>query len=110
QVTAQESLSGIVAIYHGAQLLGEAVPGNHAPGSGSGTFQVVGSTGGDIIQNQVLGHTAAQQADNILPHGSAGHIAGILIRQIHGITAGLATGNNADLMNRVVGGAAVTGD
>ena len=55
-------------------------------------------------------HAAAQQADDVLVHGGAGDVAGLLVRQVHGVAAGGAAGDDADLMHRVMGGAEIAGD
>src|SRR5699024_1048385 len=103
EVTAQEGLARVGAVNHRAQPLGEAVPGDHGPGGGGGPLQIVGSAGGDVVQHQLFGHPAAQQADDVLVHGGAGHIAGVLFRQVHCEAAGRAPGDDADLMDRVMG-------
>ena len=59
QITAQESLLLRGAIDHGAQALREAVAGDHLAGDVGGLLQIVGGTGGDVIQDQLLGHAAA---------------------------------------------------
>ena len=110
QITAQEGLVLVGAVHHGAQTVREAVARYHGPGRLGGALQIVGSAGGNIVQNQLLGHTAAQQADDVFLHSALGDIAGVLIRQIHGIAAGLPAGNNADLMHRIVRGAEIARD
>ena len=110
KIAPQEGFSRLRAVNHRPHALGEAVPGNHGAGGLGGAFQVVGGACGDIVQHQQLRHAAAQQAHDPLLHGGLGHIAGVLIGQIHGVAARSAPGDNADLVHRVVGGAIPAGN
>ena len=58
----------VAAIDDGAQLLAHAVLGDHGPGDLGGALNVVGGAGGDIVQHQRFGHTAAQQDHQLLLH------------------------------------------
>ena len=110
KVSAKEGFARVGAINHRAHALREAIAGHHGAGGIRGTLQVVGSTGGDIIQHQLLRHTAAQQADNVLVHGGLGHIAGVFFRQIHGKAACRTTRDNADLVHGIMRFAEIAGN
>ena len=99
EVTAQEGFLLRGTVHYGAKTLGEAVAGDHLAGDVGGLLQVVGSTGRDILQDQLLGHTAAQAGHDVLEHLALGHIAAVLLRQIHGIAACLPTGDDSDLVH-----------
>ena len=73
-------------------------------------MQIVGGTSGDIVQHQLLCHTAAQQGDNILKHCRLGDIAGVLFGQIHCVAARTAAGDNANLVHRVMVLAEIAGN
>lgn len=66
--------------------------------------------GGDVPQHHVLGHPAAQQSHDVLEQLVAGAEHLILLGQGDGHTAGLASGHDGDLMDRIMGGQGVHGD
>src|SRR5699024_11392502 len=98
EVTAQEGLLLGGAVDHGAQPLGEAVAGDHLAGDAGGLLQVVGRAGGNVVQDQLFGHTAAQAGDDVLKHLALGDVGAVLLRQVHGVAAGLAAGDDGDLV------------
>ena len=110
EVAAKEGLTGVGAVDDGAEPLREAVARDHGAGGGGGAFQVVGSAGGDIVQHELFGHAAAQQADDVFAHGGLGDVAGVLFGQIHREAAGRAARDDADLVHGVVRLAEVAGD
>ena len=99
QIAAQEGLLLGGAVDHRAQPLGETVLGDHLAGDVGGLLQVVGSTGGDVVQDQLFGHAAAQTGDDILKHLALGDVAAVFFGQVHGVAAGLAAGDNGNLMD-----------
>ena len=65
KVSAKEGFARVGAINHRAHALREAIAGHHGAGGIRGTLQVVGGTGGDIIQPQLLRRTAARYGSGI---------------------------------------------
>lgn len=63
QIAAQEGLLLRGTVHHRAKPLREAVLGDHLAGNVGGLLQIIGSTGGDILQDQLFGHAAAQLAE-----------------------------------------------
>ena len=102
QIPSQKDLALVVAVNHRSQLLAEAIACHHAACCRSRTLQVVGSTGGDIVQNQLLCHTSAQQRDDVFLHLSFADEALILFRQGHGIAACHTAGDDGNLMHLIL--------
>ena len=59
QIPSDEYLIGIIPVGHQAHPGGHAVAGHHGFGDGRGLLDILGSAGGDIVENQFLGHTTA---------------------------------------------------
>ena len=74
QIAAQEGLLLRGAVHHRAEPLREAVLGDHLAGNVGSLLQIIGSTGGDILQNQLFGHAAAQAGNDILEHFAGRYI------------------------------------
>src|SRR5699024_4200854 len=53
----------------------------------------------DVVQNQLLGHTAAQAGNDVLEHLALGDVRAVLLGQVHGVAAGLAARDDGDLMD-----------
>ncbi len=98
-ITAQEGLLLRRTVHHRAQPLGKAVACDHLAGDIGGLLQIVGRAGGDILQNELFGHAAAQAGNDVLKHLALGHIAAILFGQVHGIAACLTARDDGDLMH-----------
>ena len=89
------------AVVDRAQLLAEAVLGDHLSGHVGRSLDVVGRACADVVQRQLLGHAAAQQVDDHLPHLFLGSVALVLFGQRHGEAAGHASRDDGDLMHRI---------
>ena len=99
EVAAQEGLLLRGAVDHRAKALGEAVLGDHLAGDVRRLLQVVGRTGGDVVQDKLLGYAAAQTGHDVLEHLALGDVAAVFLGQIHGVAAGLTAGDDGDLMH-----------
>ena len=65
-------------IRSGRPALGEAVLGDHLAGDVRRLLQVVGRTGGDVVQDKLLGYAAAQTGHDVLEHLALGDVSTIL--------------------------------
>ena len=99
QIAAQEGLLLRGTVHHRAKPLREAVLGDHLAGNVGGLLQIIGSTGGDILQDQLFGHAAAQTGNDILEHFTLCHVAAVFLGQVHGVAASLTTRDNGDLVH-----------
>ena len=99
KIAAKEGLLLRGAVDHRAEALGEAVLGDHLAGDVRGLLQVIGRAGRDVVEDELLGHTAAQTGHNILEHLALGDVAAVLFGQIHGVAACLTAGDDGDLMH-----------
>ena len=67
-------------------------------------MNIAGSAGGNIIKGQLFTGSAAQQTDNAFKQFITGGIGQIFLGQMHGVTAGGTTGNDTDLVHRILRG------
>ena len=103
-IAAQERFAVIAAIGHGAHFPAHAVFRHHRPGDLRSPFNVVAGAGGNIVQGQGFGYTAAKQYHQVFLHFTAGFIRPVFTGQLHGVTARHAAGDDGDFVYRVLGG------
>ena len=95
---------------HRAELVAHAVLSDHAAGDLGGLLDVAGRAGGDVAKDDGLGHASAHGAGHLGLHARGGHVAELLLGQIHGGAAGLGAGDGGDLMHLVALGDVVGDD
>src|SRR5690554_5684716 len=102
--TTQERLFAVGIVLQRAQLLGQTPAGDHIAGQAGGSLDIVGRTGGHTLkaQSQLLGNTATKQATDRAGQVALGVAVLVLFRQEHGDTQCPATGNDTDLIDRVM--------
>ena len=89
-------------IADGAQLLAHTIAHDHVTGDGAGVLDVTGGAGGDIVKEQLLGDSAAQSHNDALEHlGAAAEVLQIFLRTEEGEAAGVAAGDDGDIVDRV---------
>ena len=101
---AHENFAVVVIVADRAHLFAHAVFGYHLMGNGSGLLDVRGCAGGDVLHAKLLCHAAAQGGHDALVHFVAAVAVLVLVGQVQGQTAGLSSGNDGDLLHRVMGG------
>ena len=107
---AQERVAVVGAVGDGPQLVAHAVLGHHGTGDLGGPLDVVGCAGGDVIQHQSLGNTAAQQHHQLFPHLVPALVGPVLRGQVHGIATCHTPRDNGDLVDRILGTAVIGGN
>ena len=84
-----------------AEFFAHAVFGDHFPGDFGGAFNVVGSTGGNIVENQIFGNAPAQKTDNVVKHSRAHQVHFVFFGLIHREAARHAARYNGNVRNGV---------
>ena len=74
---------------------------DHLAGHTGDALNVVGRAGGDVVENQFLGHAAAQQDHQVVFQIAAGITVAVFLGQLHGHAQSAAARDNGDLVHRV---------
>jgi hypothetical protein len=100
-LTAEEGLGVVAAELDGAEPLGHAVLRDHRAGQARGLLDVVGGTGGRVVEDQLLRRAASQHVRQLVQHLVARGGVLVLVRQDHGVAEGAASRQDGDLVDRV---------
>ena len=92
-------LGGIEA--DGTEPVAHTVDGDHVARHVRGLLDVSGGSGGDVVQEDFLGHAPAQGHDDILEHLAPRAIALVVLLAHQREPAGLAAGNDGDVLHRI---------
>ncbi|MCY1378597.1 hypothetical protein D9M69_662470 [compost metagenome] len=82
--TAEENLTFVFGIHHGAQGIGHAITHHHVAGDGCRALEVVGCPGGHLVHEDFFGDAAAKQHADLVQHVVLVVTVAILCRQAHG--------------------------
>ena len=82
------------------EIIAHPVTGDHGPGHTGGSFNIIGSAGGDGAELYLLRRAAAAEGGDLILHLSFAHQVMIaLFLDLHGIAQGAgSTGDNRDLL------------
>ncbi|CAM3884808.1 hypothetical protein MYFR107205_29655 [Mycolicibacterium frederiksbergense] len=89
------------AVADRAELGTHAVFGHHGTGDLGGLLDIGDRTGGRLAEHQFLGGPPAHREDQPRDHLRAGHQALVVLGHRHGVTAGAATRQDGDLVDRL---------
>ena len=101
EVVSKENLS-VSAVVYISQLFGESVFCYHFTCYICCLLYVAGSSDGNIIKLQVFGSTATHASNDVAVHSLLGFKEHIVLRKVHGVSAGSASRNDCNLVNRQV--------
>ena len=102
EVPADEDAVVGAVVEDGAKAVAHAVAHDHVPGNGAGLLDIPGGAGGDIVQKQLFGHSAAQSHDDAFKHLRLGlEVFQILLGSEQGEAACRAPGDDGDIVHRV---------
>ena len=101
-VASEEDLLLTAAVVDRTDQIAHAVLGDHALCHGGRALDVVGGTGGDVVQCELFRNAAAQKDNQIVQHLLTGGIELILLRQAHCEAAGASARDNRDGMHRIL--------
>ena len=100
EIIAQEYVVSLLLVVDRADLLRHAVAHDHMSCDIGRLTNICGSACSDVIQDQLLGNSAAQAHHDLLQHAALGHVHLVFLRQLHGITAGAhSRGNDGNGIN-----------
>ena len=100
-LAAQERLAVAGAELAGAEPLAHPVLGDHAAGDLAGLLDVVGRTGGGLVEDQFLGGPAAEQHGQLVHHLGPADQELVLGRGRRGVAERPAARDDRDLVHRV---------
>ena len=100
--TSQEDFLLTAAVIDRTNHITHTILGNHALGNRGGTFNIIGSAGGNVIHCQLFRYTTAEQYNQIIQHFLLGGIEFFFLRQAHGKAAGTSAGYNGYRMHRIL--------
>ena len=83
---------------------------DHLAGQLGDAFDVVGSAGGDILENDFLSHTAAEEDNQVIAQEVAGIAVAVLAGKLHGDAEGASSRDNAHLVHRIRSGKQLCGE
>jgi hypothetical protein len=86
QISSDKHFIVIAVVIDHADVLGHAVPCYHIPGCLCGLFNIAGSPGGNIAEDNLLRNPAAERYHNVLKHLPFGNKHLIVFRKGHGVT------------------------
>ncbi len=94
---------GVAAVVEGdgAETVAHAVFRHHGTGDGACGLDVAGCAGGDVIQHDLFGHAAAQRRNDALEHLASGVKALILLGAVDRHAAGLAAGDDGNMVHGI---------
>ena len=99
--TPEEDLAFVLAINHRAQRVGHAVTRHHVARHLRRPLEVVRSTGGHLIHEQLFGDTPTEQHGDTAQQIDAVIGITIFFRQLHGQPQRPTTRDDSDLMHRI---------
>ena len=91
----------VVGPLDGAKLLGEAVVEHHLTRDVRGLFDIVGSTGGRVVEHDLFGGTAAHGVRHLIEQLVAGHGVTVLGWHDRGVAQCTAARQNRHLGHRI---------
>ena len=101
-IPSEENFVFVGTIDHRTELFAESVAGDHVSCDSGGALKVVGSTGGNIAEDDCFRNTAAEEGAEFLFHIAFGNVVSVLNRKAHGVTAGIAPRTDGDFVNRIL--------
>ncbi len=103
-VAAQEHLPLPLAVLDRAEALRHAVLGDHRPRDTRGLLDVVGRASGRVVEHQFLGRTTTEHVRELVEHLGSTLGVLLLIGEHHRVAQRPTTGQDRDLVDRVVAG------
>mmetsp|Transcript_53268 Transcript_53268/g.124851 ORF Transcript_53268/g.124851 Transcript_53268/m.124851 type:complete len:956 (-) Transcript_53268:390-3257(-) len=100
----EEDLPLVFGIDHRAEHIAHAVARDHVAGDTGRTLVVVGRTGRDVLQEQLLGDTPAEQDADLVEHLLVVLAVLVALRQLPGHAKGAAARHHGDLVDRIGAG------
>src|SRR5215831_12422288 len=100
-VAAEERLGLVHPVLHGAELGTHAVLGDHGAGELRRLLDVVGRTGGRLVEDELFGRPSAQGVHQLVEDLGAGLRVTVLDRQHEGVPERAAARQDRDLVHRV---------
>ena len=86
---------------HHVKVLAHAVPGDHGPGQLGGLLDVVGGSGGNRVEHQLLGGTASGKGGDLVFQLRLVHQVVVALVHLHGVAQGTrGPGDDGDLLHR----------
>ena len=104
---AQKDQLLLLAEGHRAELFAHPVAGDHSTGQLGGLLQVVGCSGGNVVEHDFLGSTPAQQACQVIQELGLALKVTVFFRQGHRVAQGHPPGDDGDLVDGVAMGEVV---
>src|SRR5690606_33976776 len=100
---AEEDLFLVLAVGHGAELVGEAPAGDHGAGLLGGLLDVGRGAGGDVLraEDQLLGDAAAGHDGDAVDHLLVLHRVAVALGQLHDHAERTAARDDGGLVHRV---------